>query len=103
MVDHEYRFMIVYAGWSGSVHDARILANFNLFAMGEAGTLVPNSIQVMSGVPVPVVILGDPAYPLLPWLMKPYPGIRLSAKHRKFNTRQSRARVVTECAFGRLK
>ena len=103
MVDHEYRFMNVYAGWPGSVHDARILANSDLFAMGEAGTLVPNSVQTMSGVPVPVVILGNPAYPLLPWLMKPYPGVGLSAKHRKFNNRLSRARVVTECAFGRLK
>ena len=103
MVDHEYRFMNVYAGWLGSVHDARILANSDLFAMGEAGTLVPNSVQTMSGVPVPVVILGDPAYPLLPWLMKSYPGVGLSAKHRKFNNRLSRPRVVTECAFGRLK
>ncbi len=70
MVNHEYRFVNVYAGWPGSVHDAWILANSDLFAMGEAGTLVPNSVQTMSGVPVPVVILGDPAYPLLPWIMK---------------------------------
>ena len=35
--------------------------------------------------------------------MKPNPGVGLSAKHRKFNNRLSRARVVTECAFGRLK
>ncbi len=102
IVDHEYRFMNVYAGWPGSVHDARNLANSDLFAMGEAGTLVPKSVQTMSGLPVPVVILGDPAYPLLPWLMKAYPGVELSAKHRKFNTRLSRALVVTECAFGRL-
>ena len=65
MVDHEYRFMNVYAGWPGSVHDARILSNCKLFAIGEAGTLVPNLVRTISGVPVPVVILGDPAYPLL--------------------------------------
>ena len=85
------------------MHDARILSNSELFTMGEAGTLVPNSIQTMSGVPVPFVILGDPAYPLQPWLMKPYPGVGLSAKHRNFKTQLSRARVVVECAFGRLK
>ena len=56
-----------------------------------------------SGVAVPVVILGDPAYPLLPWLMKAHPGVGLSAKQQKFNRRLSRAQVVVECAFGRLK
>lgn len=97
--------MDVYAGWPGSVHDARIPVNSDLFATGEAGTLVPNSVQTMSGVPVavPVIILGDPAYPLLPFLMKPYHGVRLSAKHRKFNTHLSRARVVAECAYDKLK
>ena len=95
--------MNVYAGWPGSVHDARILANSALVVMGEAETLVPNTIRTMNRVPVPVVILGDPACPLLPWLMKPYPGVGLSAKQRKFNTHLSRARVVVECAFGMLK
>ena len=80
MVDHEYCFMNVYAGWPGSVHDARILANSALFAMAEAGTLVPNTIWTMNGVPVPVITLGDPAYSLLPWLMKPYPGVERQAK-----------------------
>ena len=78
-------------------------ANSALFGMGEAGALVPNSVQTMSKVPVPVVILGDPANPLLPWLMKPYPGVGLSVKQRKFNTHLSRACVVVECAFRRLK
>ena len=40
--------------------------------------------------------------PRLPWL-KPYPGAGLSPKERKFNTSLSRAHVVVECAFGRLK
>ena len=103
LVDHENRFMNVNVGWPGSVHDARILSNSEVFHRGEAGTLVPQSVQILAGVPVPVVILGDPAYPLLPWLLKPYPGTGLSTKASKFNTRLSRARVVVECAFGRLK
>ena len=55
-------------------------------------------------VSVPLVILGDPAYPLLQWMMKLYSDNgRLSQLQHLFNYRLSRARVVTENAFGRLK
>ena len=103
LVDHENRFMNVNVGWPGSVHDARILSNSEVFRRGEAGTFVPQSERILAGVPVPVVILGDPAYAVLPWLIKPYPGTGLSTKARNFITKLSRACVAVECAFGRLK
>ena len=53
---------------------------------------------------VPLVILGDHAYPSLPWLMKPYPETAATTANQKcYNYRHSRARMVVENAFGRLK
>ena len=51
-----------------------------------------------------MLVLGDPAYPLLSWLMKAFPDNgSLSCQQKAFNYRLSKARVVVEHAYGRLK
>lgn len=52
---------------------------------------------------VPFMIVGDPAYPLLPWLIKGYTGFGLSAEEESFNVHLSSARITVEQGFGRLK
>ena len=47
--------------------------------------------------------LGDSVYPLLKWLMKPFPhNGALTQEQKRFNYHLSTARVVSENAFGRL-
>lgn len=48
------------------------------------------------------MIVGDAAYPLLPWLLKPFVG-NLTEDEESFNCYISTARIVVENAFGRLK
>ncbi|KAJ8018434.1 Protein ANTAGONIST OF LIKE HETEROCHROMATIN PROTEIN 1 [Holothuria leucospilota] len=104
VVDYRYRFTDVFIGWPGSVHDARILSNSDIFMRGQEGTLFPERNRNINGVEVPIMLLGDAAYPLLPWLMKGFSDAgQLTREQQEFNYRLSRARMVVECAFGRLK
>ena len=90
-------------GWQGSVHDARVFSNSELYRLGRTGTLFPKRSLEMDGVDAPVVILGDSAYPLLSWLIKSFPHGCTNREQRRFNYQLSRARMVIENAYGRLK
>ncbi len=78
--------------------------NSSFYQQAESGTLLPTWTRTIKETEVPLVILGDPAYLLLPWLMKPFQeNPRTSPEERNFNYRQSRARMVVKNSFGRLK
>ncbi|CAM4538526.1 unnamed protein product [Lepidochelys olivacea] len=102
LVDHKGRFTNINVGWPGKVHDARIFRNSGLFQKLQEGTLFPDQKITTGDVEMPIVILGDPAFPLMSWLMKPYTG-SLDSSQELFNYRLSKCRMVVECAFGRLK
>ena len=103
-VDNNGCFVDIYVGWPGRVHDARVFANSSLYQKGQNKTLLPDWKEKLNNIDVPLVMLGDPAYPLLQWLMKGFPDNgRLSHQQKHFNYRLSKARVVVEHSYGRLK
>ncbi|CAH3128094.1 unnamed protein product [Pocillopora meandrina] len=58
----------------------------------------------MSTAKIHPLIIGDSAYPLLKWLVKPYPSRgHLTPDEREFNEKLSAARSVVERVFGMLK
>ena len=105
VVDARYLFRDVVIGWPGSVHDARVLSNSELYNLGLQGKLFDPSItERVLGVDLNPVILGDPAYPLLNWLVKGYPENQNTPSWQcNFNYRLSRARMTVENTFGRWK
>ena len=104
VVDHKYRFTDIYIGWPGSVHDARVFAHSSLYEKANEGTLLPLTTRSLGGENIPPFFIGDSAYPLLTWLMKPFPhNLLLTNKQKTYNYRISRSRIVVENAYGRLK
>ena len=86
------------------MHDARIFFNSNLNHWLREGkipscprTIIPGEKQV------PVFLLGDPAYPILLDLMKKFPNGSTTRQEQYFGLMLCKARMVIECAFGRLK
>lgn len=104
VVDCNDLFRDIVTGWPGSVHDARILSNSSFYNKGNNKTLFPDIKERIGDQDVPIVILGDPAYPLLPWPLEAYPeNTKTPQSQRAFNYRLSRARMTVENTFGRWK
>ena len=62
VVNHLGHFTNVYVGWPGWVHDARDFANSALYVQGQEDRCSS-----------PTMEHPNPAYPVLPWLMKAFP------------------------------
>ena len=104
VVDSRMMFMDVSTGWPGSIHDARVLRLSRVFRKIGNGNILTRPVEMINGINVKPLILGDPAYPLRPWLMTPFPMVgALTAAQQRFNYRLSKAHVVVERAFGKLK
>nr|XP_012153568.1 PREDICTED: putative nuclease HARBI1 [Megachile rotundata] len=102
LVDHTLRFRNINCHAPGSAHDAAVFKESNLFHYYKH--LIPQKTVTLNDVEIPFMIMGDPAHPLLPWLLKAYTKCkRLTPEEVSFNVYLSTGRVDIEIAFGRLK
>ncbi|KAI2648030.1 hypothetical protein H4Q32_024214 [Labeo rohita] len=93
ITDHRGKFLDIFVGYPGSVHDARVLRNSPVYV----GSLYP---------PPGKCILGDGGYPCLSapiCLIIPYREPVQNPVQARFNSKHSRARNIIEKAFGMMK
>ena len=104
VVDSTGLFLSVSTGYPGSLHDARVLRLSQLFDMAENDLILTEPTVDVNGTIIRPLIVGDSAYPLKPWLLCPFKDNgALNREQKKFNEELSKARIVSEHAYGLTK
>lgn len=104
LVDANYKFFWADVGNQCSSSDAQIFKNAPMRNGLENGTLcLPDSEPLPhDDRPTPYFLIGDDAFRLRSWMMKPYSNRKMNNKERIFNYRLFRARRVVENNFSIL-
>lgn len=104
VVDANYKYIMIDVGSYGGNSDGGVFANcaFGKSWLSHDKNLeLPESQNLPSTyISFPVVLVADEAFPLKENLLRPFPGKNLTERQRIFNYRLSRARRVSENAFG---
>ncbi|XP_065318833.1 uncharacterized protein LOC135926831 [Gordionus sp. m RMFG-2023] len=103
VADDKARFMLIEVGFPGSISDRSIFTK-SLFYEGMIRKIIkiPNPNFLLStDILSPYIFVGDDAYPLLDFIIKPYK-TNLNDNKNNFNNKLSKARVSIERCFGIL-
>ncbi|KAK3746102.1 hypothetical protein QZH41_015519, partial [Actinostola sp. cb2023] len=97
-----YECIYADVGTNGRVSDGGVWNKCSLLKKLEIGGMgVPEDKPLPFGKdPMPHVLVGDDAFALRPFIMKPYPQRNLMVENRIYNYRHSRARRLSENLFG---
>eukprot|EP00794_Sanderia_malayensis_P009556 gene9556-10543_t len=98
-------FLSMSAGFPGSIHDSRMLRNSWVYAEATSREILRIPVFMLNSmVSIAPYLVGDAAYPLSDWLIKPFPYEKnMQYRPKMFNLALSQARVSIERAFGMLK
>lgn len=104
IVDADYQFIAIDVGAFGREGDSSVFKKSNFGQAIERGSfnIPPPATIPGTNIQLPHVLLGDQAFPLSTYLMKPFSQAVAAADERKanYNYRLSRARRTVENAFG---
>ena len=104
LVDVKYRFIWASLGAPGNSHDSALFESTTLWSNIVSGDVLSEAAaKTNDDIVIPPLILGDGAFRIRSFLLKPYGDAVLSDKKRYFDYPASRRRMVTEGAFGKLK
>lgn len=98
----EKKFIIIDVGAMEKQSDEGIFIATELYRRLEAKQLnvPPNMILPSTTISIPPVLIGDEAFPLKSYLIRPFPSKNLTPDKDQFSTSLSCARKTIECAFG---
>lgn len=103
VVDGDYNFIYANIGCKGRISDAEVLNDTQFTkCLDNTRMHLPSRCNLPGRTAaIPVIFLGDDAFPLMTNIMKPFSGqYNKGSKERIFNYRLSRVRRVSENVFG---
>ena len=104
LVGYNKRFLYCGVGAPTSTNDSRMLRGTSLYEKIISGNIIPDKRTTLGDFGnIPLVTIGDTAFPKQAWLLKGYSEDTHDPKQRYFNRKICSARVVSENAYGMLK
>ena len=98
------KFQHIAIGFPGSIHDARVLRLSGIYNLAERGQICSMPKRNINDVEIPPMLVGDSAYPLRHWLVKPFQDRgNLTREDKKFNKKLCGLRASVEQTLGILK
>ena len=104
LTSYNKRFLYAAVGAPGSTHDARMLKESSFFDEVLSGRALPDQKINLGGFgDIPLVTIGDSAFPRFSWLIKCYNENTRDPQQRYFIKMLCSARVISENTYGMLK